>query len=471
MTGAISSSSSPAAGISSPVATASSSSIVASSSSSIMVSSSSSVVASISSSSISSSSSLVAVSSSSVAVSNSPSSATSRPSSTIVPSTTTTLAPPVADPVISNAAQSPSSSASGSTIVITHRLRAARNPSIDRTSLDNLTPKNSLNFYFAEDGTTYTSNVQVNLDAGAVGVLLENIAGISSVTCTGSAIELVFNDDATANAADSWQEGTVLFTLSEGCNTNDERGSYKLTAAPPGRLRARATSTVQNKRVRSFASLRLAIAQLIAKYEELKKAAAEEIVRASAAAAASSYTLDLSDITVSSSQGAASAQITSAVSSVQVPSSTVQQSSATPTPLAQCDGYFPSNRYDIDGTAYDVSCGLSSNFRERWIDIAYQPSFQACMKSCSILAKCKVVSFSEKDPVNGRYQCIRWPLLGYKTQDATGVTDMAVKVVPGAAVSSSVQVRKPGTLVTSTISMSSTSTDSSTAVISTASTF
>lgn len=302
-------------------------------------------------------------------------------------------------------------------------------------------PKNAISFFFSEEGTSYTKSIQTNLDSGALGVLLENIASISSVTCSGSTINLQFTDEASAATARGWPEGTILFTLSDGCNSATERGVYRLRATVTTtvipKLRARATSLSQSTNQYSFSleALLIQMEAVIANYDQLKKIAAEEAAVATSTSISIPY-----DITIS-------IPTTSTVASVAVSSATGAQPSASAPALPACGGYAPGGRFDIAGTTYQISCTLAGTWRDRWIDISYQESFTACIATCNTNPQCVVATYNEQQINNGKYMCLRWPLLPFKTDNAVNAP-MAVKVVPA---SSSIQ---PVTLVTSTVSAS-----------------
>ncbi|KAH7388806.1 hypothetical protein BKA66DRAFT_569118 [Pyrenochaeta sp. MPI-SDFR-AT-0127] len=189
---------------------------------------------------------------------------------------------------------------------------------------------------------------------------------------------------------------------------------------------------------------------VIPNYDELKRMAAQE------AAEAASATISLPSDT------ATSRLMTSIVSSIPVSSSTSAEPSASATALPLCGGYAPGGRFDIAGTSYQVSCTLAGTWRDRWIDISYQESFTACMAFCNASTQCVVATYNEQQVVNGKYMCLRWALLPYKTANAVNAP-MAVKVV---SVSSSTN---PATPVASTLNVSVSVSSSSTSDSSTAS--
>lgn len=139
--------------------------------------------------------------------------------------------------------------------------RAARDPSVDRSSQNRLVPANVLSFYYVERGAGTRSKLQTaTLASGQKGVLLEDIAGIGTITCTEGSISIGFTEKATADAALIWPVGTLLYTLADGCNTADERGVYSVQQKQSAPL-ARRQSLEQ---ILQFAVLRLNLLQTIA---------------------------------------------------------------------------------------------------------------------------------------------------------------------------------------------------------------
>ena len=115
-----------------------------------------------------------------------------------------------------------------------------RDASVDRSSSQNMSPRSSLTLFYAEPSPgTYTMLIKAALSSSDNGILLENIAAITTVTCSGGSIVIDFADSTFATMARSWLAGTVLFTLSDSCNTNDERGVYIISRS--GQLKARAS--------------------------------------------------------------------------------------------------------------------------------------------------------------------------------------------------------------------------------------
>jgi hypothetical protein len=84
--------------------------------------------------------------------------------------------------------------------------------------------------------------IQAVLASGTRGVLLENMGGIVSVTCSPDSILVDFAAEASATVAQTWPAGTVLFTRFDGCNLNDERGVYILSGPPTQRVGANGLS-------------------------------------------------------------------------------------------------------------------------------------------------------------------------------------------------------------------------------------
>lgn len=71
--------------------------------------------------------------------------------------------------------------------------------------------------------------IRAALSSGDKGVLLENIGAATTVTCSTGQIIVDFADEASADIARSWPAGTILLTLTDGCNTEDERGVYVIS--------------------------------------------------------------------------------------------------------------------------------------------------------------------------------------------------------------------------------------------------
>ncbi|KAL6709250.1 hypothetical protein ACN47E_001657 [Coniothyrium glycines] len=444
-----------------------------------VTSDSSSTAAVISSSSMPASqsfSSVVGSSSSSPAVLASPSSlvitsqsSSASPSVTVVPASSIVLSP------VSIFDQLSSVSIPAGKVVITHILRAARNPAVNRIDPSHLEPSNILSFFYAEEGTSYTNTIQTTLDNGAKGILLENIAGITGVTCSGSSISLEFDDDNTSDAAGRWPSGTLLFALSDTCNSGTERGVYRLQT--PTKLRARVTGPVMIisssssepsvpasttlpviplRRARTLAALKIAIAQAIARYEQMLAAAAQEVRDASSTPVPSS-TVDMSSVTQTPVISATTTQIATSFSPSSIASSATSSAPKPAVTMAQCGGYYPGGRMDIGGTSYQVNCGRSSTYRNIWLSMTFQSSFEACIALCSANKECLVATMGEtSETSDNKFRCMLWGAVGYKYTNLAGSNE-AVK----ASAVPSVKATLAASWATSVVSSSSPATAAS----------
>lgn len=105
-----------------------------------------------------------------------------------------------------------------------------RDPSVDRSKASNLSPTSDLTLFYVDYGTkTYIKLVKPKFSSSNKGVLLENIGAVDTLTCSTDQILVNFADEASADTARSWPANTVLFTLADGCNADDERGVYVIS--------------------------------------------------------------------------------------------------------------------------------------------------------------------------------------------------------------------------------------------------
>jgi hypothetical protein len=331
--------------------------------------------------------------------------------------------------------------------IVNRILRPVRNPAVDRSSVQNFVPSNSLKFFYAELAGTTTNSIQASLAANGQGILLENIAAITSVSCAANDISITFADQESAALAENWPAGTILFTLFDGCNSDDERGVYVLSGAGDSQKRGLFGNLFRRQ------SSKIDIKQIVEKYKELL------------------------------------AQLASASAS-NTPTSTFQTPSATPTPIQSsnfaappptsskspypprpidCAGY-SNGRTLISGVPYEIYCGKMAQYPTTKIDIIKVASFTECIVSCNTLPTCVGVEFQQfiSSPAETLYSCSRWSQMALpKTSGKSweGKYSVARKIVEGESTTSDSgwrvsSVVSKTTLATSAIGTSSVDTSS-----------
>ncbi|KAF2827829.1 hypothetical protein CC86DRAFT_404870 [Ophiobolus disseminans] len=93
---------------------------------------------------------------------------------------------------------------------------------------------------------TYTMLIRAVSHSGDKGILLENIGAVGTLTCMTGQILVDFADAASADIARTWPAGTVLYTLADGCNSDDERGVYVISKVSQPSRRTRRTRASSN---------------------------------------------------------------------------------------------------------------------------------------------------------------------------------------------------------------------------------
>jgi hypothetical protein len=332
-----------------------------------------------------------------------------------------------------------------------------RNPAVDRSSAQNFVPSNSLNFFYAEPAGTNANFIQASLAANGQGILLENIAAITSVTCAANDISITFADEESATLAENWPIGTILFTLFDGCNSGDERGVYVLSGAGDSQKRALFGNTFRRQ------SFKAIIQQIIERYMELW---------AQLEAASNTPT------SVSLIPSATPTPTPSLNSATPSPSSS--KSPYPPRPI-ECAGYY-NGRTLVSGVPYEIYCGKMAQYPTTKIDIIKVASFTDCITSCNTLPACVGVEYQQfiSAPGETLYSCSRWSQMNYpKTGGKSweGKYDVARKIVDGESTTSDSGWRMSSvvsqtTFATSTVGLSSgeSSTGMSSVIVSTSST-
>ncbi|KAF2823092.1 hypothetical protein CC86DRAFT_409859 [Ophiobolus disseminans] len=278
-------------------------------------------------------------------------------------------------------------------------LRPMRDPSVDRSSAENFIPSNTLNLFYGEPASTYTTTIPATLAAGAQGILLENIDGIESVTCAASAISIIFVDEDTASLVQDWPVGTLLFTLFDGCNSVDERGVYVLEQ-----------NLALQKRgfLLKLASSVKTIQQTIEQYTQLK-AQAEAPSDGGITNSAPSATL------------APKSSSTRAIASA---------TKATYPPPPECSGSSPGGRQTILGTTYDIYCGIVLPKAGTRVGTSTVVAFKDCLESCNADVRCLAAAYRESPTSGTKHSCTRYGQVSLdqrKTPVAALKYDVAVK--------------------------------------------
>ncbi|USW58829.1 Putative PAN/Apple domain, PA14/GLEYA domain-containing protein [Septoria linicola] len=106
--------------------------------------------------------------------------------------------------------------------------------SVNRNDLRNILPTSAVTLVYAQKSPgTYVMKIAASMKSTRPAVLLENVAKVKQITCSNDGMVVELADQATAAAALlKWSEGTVLITLANGCNPDNERGVYITSGKP-----------------------------------------------------------------------------------------------------------------------------------------------------------------------------------------------------------------------------------------------
>ena len=100
---------------------------------------------------------------------------------------------------------------------------------INRSSLDRLTPTLQVELNYAEQPGNWILQMELALTTPAI--VLENIVGVTSASCTESSVLVVFSDFPSIDRAlVAWRNSTLLITYFQGCNLETARGFWVTTA-------------------------------------------------------------------------------------------------------------------------------------------------------------------------------------------------------------------------------------------------